>query len=646
MSVSTGVQYKIYTSHHAGGYLQFSSGSTRLNATLASDVGEPSQLWTFEQLDDPFGRESVPLYAIKNAQHETYVGPYYPYSESRLPFAQSYSTREEHWYLRPGDDGQHTICTDNTCTYVLAPWKEVSGGPTSANEVVISVIRDVSPGGRMWRIISASSGTVPPAITSPPASPSSSATNEGPGKANKDIQALSRCAPCGKEKCSFEPSGDSAMTTYAVIIGQQVSNCVLGNNETTKSTVGGTFEFENSFAVETTAGVSLGTIGLSISSSTTIKHGTTEKLIKSQQIEVNIPPGQIGALIANISYAQTPGNIKVDDRTLAFVSIEPERVLGYSVSYVPCGTSPDSSSSFAIESLMYDDAYATWGAGDLIEAASYSERYWYFQPVNDTYIICSSSSCANVWSPFQDTSARLGAASQHVLIHDNDLHLKHKHKHNFKLKHNFNHDLNLHFHLHFYFDESNFHGRLVEGDFAALKECAPCGKEKCDFRPSGSSSVAYYSVMIGQSVSNCGAGNNETTKTILGGTFELEQSFSIETTTGVSLGMIGPSVSSSTTISYGTSEKITKSQQIEVSIPPGQRGALVANISYATTPGDIKIDDRTLAFVSISPAQPSPFLNKVPAIFTYPSAILNPAANLNLAAYAVGFEDRAPSDGR
>jgi hypothetical protein len=83
--------------------------------------------------------------------------------------------------------------------------------------------------------------------------------------------------------------------------------------------------------------------------------------------------------------------------------------------------------------------------------------------------------------------------------------------------------------------------------------------------------VAYYSVIIGQSVSNCGAGNNETTKTTLGGTFELEHSFSVETTTGASLGMIGPSVSSSTTIKTGTAEKITKSQQIEVNIPPGQR---------------------------------------------------------------------------
>lgn len=127
--------------------------------------------------------------------------------------------------------------------------------------------------------------------------------------------------------------GNSSVVTYSVIVGQSVANCAKGNNETTKTTLGGTFELGHSFGVESTTGVSLGMIGPSISTSVTVKSETSEKIIKSQQIEVNIPPGQIvsaslsnpesgtlieiliqGALVANISYAKIPGNIRIDDR--------------------------------------------------------------------------------------------------------------------------------------------------------------------------------------------------------------------------------------------------------------------------------------------------------------------------------------------
>lgn len=83
------------------------------------------------------------------------------------------------------------------------------------------------------------------------------------------------------------------MVTYSVLVGQPVANCAWGNNETTKTTLGGTFELEHSFGVETTTGASLGILAPSISSSTTIKSGTSERVIKSQEIEVNIPPGRI-----------------------------------------------------------------------------------------------------------------------------------------------------------------------------------------------------------------------------------------------------------------------------------------------------------------------------------------------------------------
>jgi hypothetical protein len=43
-SILTGVQYHIYTSHQLGGYLQFLSGDTGVNATTGSDIEALYQL--------------------------------------------------------------------------------------------------------------------------------------------------------------------------------------------------------------------------------------------------------------------------------------------------------------------------------------------------------------------------------------------------------------------------------------------------------------------------------------------------------------------------------------------------------------------------------------------------------------------------
>jgi hypothetical protein len=83
-------------------------------------------------------------------------------------------------------------------------------------------------------------------------------------------------------------------------------------------------------------------------------------------------------------------------------------------------------------------------------------------------------------------------------------------------------------------------------------------------------------VLIGQPVENCERGNNQTVKTVLGGTFELEQSFSLEQTFSVSLGVYGITLTSSTAAIWGEVEKITKSQEIEVPIPPQRVVSLFA----------------------------------------------------------------------
>jgi hypothetical protein len=82
--------------------------------------------------------------------------------------------------------------------------------------------------------------------------------------------------------------------------------------------------------------------------------------------------------------------------------------------------------------------------------------------------------------------------------------------------------------------------------------------------------MATYNVLIGQPVSNCAEGSEETTTTKLGGTFQLQNSWSVEVSVSAGFGFLGPSISSTVTGTTGGSQTVTQTQEIEVSIRPGQ----------------------------------------------------------------------------
>ncbi|KAF6744146.1 hypothetical protein DFP72DRAFT_930050 [Ephemerocybe angulata] len=150
------------------------------------------------------------------------------------------------------------------------------------------------------------------------------------------------CVPCGKTKCTFSPSVSiarpSSFAPIASSSGQAIANCDSGSQESTVTKLGGSFELERSFTVETTSGAGLGTLGPSISLSTTLGNTESRKISLTQETEVTIRPGQIGALVANVSYIKQPGNMKVDTKTLSFLSIQPEYVIQMSVVYTDCNS--------------------------------------------------------------------------------------------------------------------------------------------------------------------------------------------------------------------------------------------------------------------------------------------------------------------
>jgi hypothetical protein len=86
----------------------------------------------------------------------------------------------------------------------------------------------------------------------------------------------------------------------------------------------------------------------------------------------------------------------------------------------------------------------------------------------------------------------------------------------------------------------------------------------------GEPQKAVYSVLIGQPVYNCDAGSLETTTTKLGGTYQLQSSWSVEVSVSAGFGFLGPSISSTVTGTTGGGEVVIQTQEIEVSIRPGQ----------------------------------------------------------------------------
>ena len=85
-----------------------------------------------------------------------------------------------------------------------------------------------------------------------------------------------------------------------MIIGTPVSNCNQASggsqNESIKSTVGGTYELGHSFSVEVTAGIEADLGVASVSVSTTVGQSVEETKTQSHSVEITIPPGQIVSL--------------------------------------------------------------------------------------------------------------------------------------------------------------------------------------------------------------------------------------------------------------------------------------------------------------------------------------------------------------
>jgi len=95
----------------------------------------------------------------------------------------------------------------------------------------------------------------------------------------------------------------ATQTTYDVIVGSPVANCDTISNNTVTSSVGGIITITDSWSVGAELGIELSKI--------TVQNAVTKQIQYSQTININISPGQMGALIARIQYQQTSGTFKV-----------------------------------------------------------------------------------------------------------------------------------------------------------------------------------------------------------------------------------------------------------------------------------------------------------------------------------------------
>ncbi|KAJ3547979.1 hypothetical protein NMY22_g1453 [Coprinellus aureogranulatus] len=101
---------------------------------------------------------------------------------------------------------------------------------------------------------------------------------------------------------------------------------------------------------------------------------------------------------------------------------------------------------------------------------------------------------------------------------------------------------------------------LSKEDQNVVQECCGEAKSKCKFKSSGDATSQTYTILIGQPVENCDSASQQNVVTKLGGSFELQHSFSYQVTTNGGLGFAGSAIG----------------------------GALLANetrLAYFTTPG-------------------------------------------------------------
>ncbi|KAH6883610.1 hypothetical protein BKA70DRAFT_1446619 [Coprinopsis sp. MPI-PUGE-AT-0042] len=198
--------------------------------------------------------------------------------------------------------GRYQICQDSTCSSYWAP-------TTTSGASAVSLLHQASEGDvpPVWDIqLSTSedpttSESVPlNTITDDGAPPQATETTD----ASRGLDALKSCPPYGSAKCSFASSEQEKKDTYLVLIGHPVSNCAEDNNQTTTTTVGGTYELETSWSLDVEVGYSFGVVGPSVN------------MVAAGRVTT----GKAGS-------------------SVALVAVNPELVVGYSVVYTRCSGS-------------------------------------------------------------------------------------------------------------------------------------------------------------------------------------------------------------------------------------------------------------------------------------------------------------------
>lgn len=381
-----GIQFSISTS---GGVLRFGNATA---GGLASLGGAGDNVHDFSQFI--FRATSIAnAFSIENWGTGTYVSAESAPSSGPLVRLTS-SNQSTTWFFRPNNLGaSFNICRDQACSLLWAPYSDV-GGAVDSNAIALTPATGAAY--EQWSITAVANATTRPissnttntssTITLTPTSEPSqtSSTSDSTSSTYADapsstdgpasnLRLVQSCYPCGRSNCTFTPStstnvSDAPTTiteTFSILIGQPVANCNPNSQETTKTTLGGTYELEQTYSVAQTWGVGLGLLGPSASTSVTVTRSRSERMVQTQETEVGIRPGQIGALVANITYTATLGNMRVgvNKTYLPFIAYQPERVLGYSVVYTDCGSK--------FQALTLPKSDCTYSAGVSLRAISH-----------------------------------------------------------------------------------------------------------------------------------------------------------------------------------------------------------------------------------------------------------------------------------
>jgi len=238
-------------------------------------------------------------------------------------------------------------CVSDGVNIICIPFDQING-----NMYAVAIVQD---GHGCLPPPSTSTTSLSSTVSSPPM-PSSPTSAPISNSNTSNLNTLTQC--CGSSTCTFTNTNSLSDVVYGIIVGTPVTNCQAGANSDITDTIGGSITIGETWSVDPSIGFDLGPLKI------TIKGGWshTKSISYDQRIGITVHPGYQGALVANVRYNRTGGNMQVNQgQGFPVVSNQPMEIASYGANIVAC---PSQFNGTFLNQVNCTYSAGTWWKGD------------------------------------------------------------------------------------------------------------------------------------------------------------------------------------------------------------------------------------------------------------------------------------------